>query len=98
MTGGAEINFGGTREVYVCEFERGTEAQKIYSSVDQTNKMETKKKGLQFKNFPNSGYRFKILANFHEFLSEDQKKKKDLRPKTLMKSGVSPQKLRKYRR
>ena len=58
-----------------------------------------KKKGLQFKNFPNSGYRFKILANFHEFLSEDQKKKKkDLRPKTLMKSGVSPQKLRKYRR
>ena len=25
MTGGAEINFGGAREVYLCEFERGTE-------------------------------------------------------------------------
>ena len=47
MTGGAEINFGGAREVYLCEFE-------IYSSVDQTTKVKTKKKkkkGLQFKNF-----------------------------------------------
>ena len=24
VTGGAEINFGGAREVYLCEFERGT--------------------------------------------------------------------------
>ena len=26
---GAEINFGGAREVYLCEFERGTGAQFI---------------------------------------------------------------------
>ena len=56
---------------------------------------EDKKKGLQFKN---SGYRLKILAIFHQFLSEDQKKKKSLRPKSIMKSGVSPQTLRKYGR
>ena len=43
----------------------------------------------------NSGCRLKIPAIFHKFLSEDQKKKKKgLRPKTLMKSGVSPQKVR----
>ena len=37
MTEGAEINFGGAREVY--------------SSVDQTKKVKTKKKGLQSKEF-----------------------------------------------
>ena len=37
VTGGAEINFGGAREVYLCEFERGAGAREIYSSVDQTN-------------------------------------------------------------
>ena len=35
-----------------------------------------------------------IFAIFHEFLREDQKKK-GLRPPSFMKSGVSPQKLRK---
>ena len=42
MTGGAEINFGGAREVYLCEFERGTEAREIYPSLDQMNKVKTK--------------------------------------------------------
>ena len=42
--GGAEINFRGAREVYLCEFERGTGARGIYPSLDQTNKMKTKKK------------------------------------------------------
>ena len=47
----------------------------------------------------NSGCRLKILAIFHEFLREDQKKKKKgLRPKSCIKSGVGPQKLRKYER
>ena len=41
VTSGAEINFGGAREVYLCEFE----------SVDQTKKVKTEKKSLQFKNF-----------------------------------------------
>ena len=72
MTGGAEINFGGAREVYLCESERGTGAREIYSRVDQTIKCQkTKKKGFQFKISTNSGYRLKILAIFHEFLSED---------------------------
>ena len=68
----------------------------IYSSVDQTNKVKTKKKKVfSSKISTNSGFHLKILAIFHEFLSEDQKKK-DLRPKTFMKSDVCPQKLRKY--
>ena len=29
VTGGAEINFGGAREVYLCEFERGTGHEKF---------------------------------------------------------------------
>ena len=49
--GGAELNFGGAREVHLCDFERGTGAREIYSSADQTNKVKTKKKGLQFKTF-----------------------------------------------
>ena len=42
MTGGAEINFGGAREVYLCEFERGTEARETYPSLHQMNKVKTK--------------------------------------------------------
>ena len=41
-----------------------------------------------------SGHRLKILAIFHVYLSEDQKK--GLRSITFLKSGVSPQKLQKY--
>ena len=58
----------------------GHGAREIHSSVDQTDKVKTKK----------------ILAIFHEFFGDDPKK--GLRPKTFMKSGVSPQKLRKYGR
>ena len=90
VTGGTEINFGGAQKVYLCEFKRDTGARKIYSSVDQTNKVKTKKKVfcskfLQIKKvisskiFTNSGCHLKVLAIFHEFLSEDQKKKKKRR-------------------
>ena len=53
-------------------------ARKIYSSVDQTKKVKTKKKKKVFssKISTNSSYRLKILAFFHEFFSEDQKKNK----------------------
>ena len=51
VTAGGRSKFWGAREVYLCEFERGTGARKIYSSVDQTNKVKTEKKDLQFKNF-----------------------------------------------
>ena len=70
---------GGTRNLFQCRANEQGEDQK--------------KKGLQFKNLTNSGYRHKILAIFHEFFGEDQKK--GLRPKSFMKSAVSPQKLRK---
>ena len=71
MTGGAEINFEGAREACLCEFERGTGVRDIYSSVDQTNKVKTKKKVFSSKFFTDSGFRLKILAIFHEFLNED---------------------------
>ena len=51
LIGWAEINFGGAREVYLSEFERGTGAPKIYSSVDQTNKVKTKKKRSSSQKF-----------------------------------------------
>ena len=53
------------------------------------------KKVFTSKITSNSGFRLKILAIFYEFLGEDQKKK-GLRPKSFIKSGVSPQKLRKF--
>ena len=49
--GGAEINFGGAPEVYLCKFDGGTRSLK---------------KGLRFKIFTNSGCRLKILVFFHE--------------------------------
>ena len=93
--GGAGINFGGAREVSLCEFERGTGSREIYSSVDQPKKVKTKKKVFGSKISTNSGCHLKILAIFHEFLSEDQKK--GLRPKSFIKSGVNPQKITKIR-
>ena len=42
VTGGADINFEGEREVYLCEFERGTGAREIYPSLDQMNKVKNK--------------------------------------------------------
>ena len=62
VTGGAEINFGGVREVHLCEFE----------SVDQTKKVKTKKKKKKKKIFSskistNSGFHPKILAIFLKF-------------------------------
>ena len=85
MTGvGAEIYFGGPREVYLCEFERGTRTLFQCGSNEQG---EDQKKGLLFKNFhkykkvfsskisTNSSCRPKVLAIFHEFLSEDKKKR-----------------------
>ena len=74
--GGVKINFGRAREVYLCEFE----------SVDQTKKVKTQKKVFCTKIFTNSGCRHEILAIFHEFLSEDQKK--GLFPKCFMKSAI----------
>ena len=75
MTRGAEINFWGAREVYLCEFERGTLAREIYSSVDQTNKVKTKKKGLQFKNFHKFWLSSQNSCDFSRILLVKTKKK-----------------------
>ena len=69
----AEINFVGVREICLCEFERGTGAREIYSSVDQTNKVKTKKKVFSSK----------ISTN-----SYVKTKKKRSRPKSFMNLGV----------
>ena len=91
--GGGRNKFWGAQKLYLCKFKRGTGAREIYASVNQTKKIFSSKIST------NSCYRLKILAIFHEFLSVDQKKKKKgLRPRNYMKSGVSPQQLRKYGR
>ena len=95
VTGGAEINFGRARAVYLCEFEG---AREVCSSVDQMKNVKTKKKKKVFcTNIPtNSNCRLKIPAIFDEFFSKVQKKKKkSLRPKSFMISDVSQLKLRK---
>ena len=33
VTGGAEINFSGAREVYLCEFDGGTGAQEVKRKI-----------------------------------------------------------------
>ena len=53
----------------------GHGAQEIYSSVDQTKKVKTKKKVFSTKVSPKSDYRLKSLAIFAEFLNEDKKEK-----------------------
>ena len=51
VTGGVKINFGGAREVYLCECERGTVAGEIYPGLDQMNKVKTKdSKGFSGRN------------------------------------------------
>ena len=57
VTRGAEINFGGAREVYLREFK----------SVEQTKKVKTlNKKGLQFKNFHKLLFSSQNFATFYE--------------------------------
>ena len=84
VTGGAEINFEGTREVCFREFERSTGAREIYSSLNQTIKV--KKKCLRFQISANSGIRLKIRAIVHEF-TKKKKKKKGLRFKIFTNSN-----------
>ena len=62
-------NFGGAREVYLCEFERGTGAREFIPSRDQMNKMKTKDpKGFSGQN--------RELERFFRPKTSDLKKKK----------------------
>ena len=89
VTAGAEINFEGAREVYLCEFERGTGARQICPSLDQINTAKTKNlEGFSGRNQKFKRFRPKTV---------DLQKQKGLHPKNVMKSGVSPRKLQKYR-
>ena len=74
--GGAEINFGrGTKSLFmwIREGQGGTRNLFQCGSNEQG---EDQKKVFSSKIFTNCSYRLKILAIFHEFLSEDQKKKR----------------------
>ena len=71
--GGAEIIFGGTREAYLCEFERGA-TRNLFQSESNEQGEDQKKKVFSSKISTTSSYRLNILAIFHEFFSEDQKK------------------------
>ena len=90
VTGGAEINFGGARKVYLCEFERGT--RNLSQSQLNEQGEDQRFKGI-FR--PRSGIQAVFPAENRR--SPKKLKKKGLHPKTVMKSGVSSQKLRKYR-
>ena len=72
--GGTNKFWGGTRSLFMW-IREGHGVIEIYSRVDQTNKVKTKKKVFSSKTSTNYGYRLKILAIFYKFLSEDQKKK-----------------------
>ena len=92
VTGGTEINFGGAQEVYLCEIERGTGAREIYRSLDQMNKVKTKNS----EGYSGRNQKFKRLFRPKTGDLQQKKKKNGLHLKNVMKSGVSPQKLRKY--
>ena len=66
--------------MWICE---GHGLREIYASVDKMNKLKTKKKVFSLKISTNSGHRLKILAIFHEFLSNPPPKKKVFVPKVL---------------
>ena len=51
----------------------------VYSRVDQTNKIKTKKKRLQFKNFPKFWFSSQNSCNFSWILKWKPKKKKKKR-------------------
>ena len=61
---------------------RGTGAREIYSSVDQTNKVKTKrKKGLQFKNFHKFWLSSQNSCDFSRILKRGPKNKRFLSQK-----------------
>ena len=63
------LHFGGAREVYLCEFERGTGAREIYPGLDQMNKEKTK----DSKEFSGRNWEFK---RFFRLKTGDLQKKR----------------------
>ena len=60
--GGGRNKFWGAREVYLCEFERGTGAREIYPCLDQTNKVKTEDRRIKGIFRPKSGIQAAFLA------------------------------------
>ena len=73
VTGGAEINFEGTREVCFREFERGTGAREIYSSLNQTIKVKKNVFGFKFPQI------LVFASKFVRLFTNSPKKKKKKR-------------------
>ena len=84
--GGGRTKFWGAREVYLCEFERGTRAWEIYPSLDQMKKVKTK----ESKGF--SGRKWEFKRFLQPKTGDLQKKKRS----SSQKSSFSPQNVRKY--
>ena len=82
VTRGAEMNFGGAREVYLREFK----------SEFKSEKGEDVKKKSSVHKFSQT---LVFIAKFCDFprILKRKPKKQGLRPQSFMKSGVSPQKL-----
>ena len=102
MTGGAEINFGGVLEVHLCEFERGTGAREIYLCEFEWG---TAAREIYGSNKQGEDQKFQRIllpkSEIQTFFPAENRcspKKKGLHLKNVMKSGVSPQKIRKYRK
>ena len=90
-----KLNSPKGHENFIYVNSRG--AREVYSIVDQTKKVRTKKKKKKRSTVQKFPQILVVVSKFLRFLSEEQIKKKGLRPKSLMKSGVSQQKLRKNR-
>ena len=88
--GGAEINFGGSRGLFMW-IREGHGGTRNLSQV--WNKWTSWRPKIQ-RDYPAE------IRNSNVFFPAENRwspKKKGLHPKNVMKSGVSPQKLRKYR-
>ena len=75
VTRGGRNKFGGAREVYLCELQRGTGAREIHSSVDQMNKVKTK----DLKEFSGRNRNFKRFVRSKTGDLQKNKKKSSLK-------------------
>ena len=73
--GGRNKFWEGTRSLFMWIPEGHRGKRNLFSCGSNEQDKDQKNKVFCSKIFTNSGYLLKILAIFHEFLSEDQKKK-----------------------
>ena len=89
--GGGRNKFWGGHEKFIYVNSRGARGHEKF------NKVKTKKRSEFQRDFLAKFRNSNGFSGRKQVISKKQKKKKGLHPKNFMKSGVSPQKLRKYR-